>query len=455
MCLPFLLPAQCQRGEYRLILQLAQQDLDIRNYQRAINRLLDARDICPDEKQQINELIRLAFEQIDGEKQVADSALEVTERVLDQMYFYEGKFALTLKEIDYQGSGKYRYGFIDHTGKEVIPFEFDEATPFSSRDGFARVRVNQQKYLLDTAGVRYLLAEHLDELRPETEALDLHESRPGNLPEEIDRLAPGLRIILAYGQYKDGAEHNAFTRNEGALTELPASIGNLQELEHVELSYNRLNELPPSFSQLSQLKHADLSVNFIKTLPAEIGHLAALRVLDVRFNRIEHLPVSIGQCQKLTKLDLGSNRLKELPAEIGLIRQLEELRVPFCRIQRFPSELSQLSQLIILDARDNELGDFPAEIQSLTRLEVLKLEENRIKKLPETIGQLRELRELDVRQNLLTSLPASFSHLKQLTYLNLTSNRLEQFPTFILDLTELKDLYLTYNYLTDLPPGIG
>ncbi|MEM7370772.1 MAG: hypothetical protein AAF587_19315 [Bacteroidota bacterium] len=79
-CLPPGLFSQCERSEYGIILRLAQEDLQNRNYQRAINRLLDARDICPDEKQTINGLIKQAFDQIEGEKQLADSLSHSFER---------------------------------------------------------------------------------------------------------------------------------------------------------------------------------------------------------------------------------------------------------------------------------------------------------------------------------------------------------------------------------------
>ncbi|MEL6842544.1 MAG: hypothetical protein AAFP02_04965, partial [Bacteroidota bacterium] len=125
-CLLAPLHAQSNCEDATQIIRLAERDLANRTYERAINRLLDARDICPAKKQQVNTLIKKAFRQIEGEKRAAealaderkarqavekekqralaaerraDSALQVTRRVLNQMYFYEGKFGLTIKEF--------------------------------------------------------------------------------------------------------------------------------------------------------------------------------------------------------------------------------------------------------------------------------------------------------------------------------------------------------------------
>lgn len=259
LILNLTLSAQCDR-----IIQLGQEALAAREYQLAIERLLDANDACPGRRTQINQLIKEAFAQIEGEKQKADSALAVANRVLDQLYFYEGKFGLTLKNVGSNSTPKYRYGFIDRKGNEVIAFEFEEATPFSVNDGFARVKQGGKKYLLNRVGTRYLLAESLAELTSDTEALDLHESRPDRLPEEIGDFSK-LKIMLLYADYAD----------EGKLSTLPESIGQLRQLQKLFLSRNQLSALPESIAQLSQLQLLYLGKNLIP--PSEKERIEALR----------------------------------------------------------------------------------------------------------------------------------------------------------------------------------
>ena len=74
--------AQCERNEYPIIIQLAKEDMANRNYQRCIERLLDARDICPDEKEEVNRLIQQAFAQISDERDRGDSLLVEAEKRL-------------------------------------------------------------------------------------------------------------------------------------------------------------------------------------------------------------------------------------------------------------------------------------------------------------------------------------------------------------------------------------
>ena len=92
------LSAQCDR-DYPEVLRLAKESLAERDYQLAIYRFLDARDICPDKKNEVNDWINETFRQIvderdraEREKDRADSILRivVTDRLKDvQAEIYE------------------------------------------------------------------------------------------------------------------------------------------------------------------------------------------------------------------------------------------------------------------------------------------------------------------------------------------------------------------------------
>ena len=435
--------AQCERNEYPIIINLVQQDLKARNYQQAIERLLDARDICPDEKEEVNALIKKAFSQIEREKQTADSALDVANRVLDQMYFYEGKFGLTLKNIGSETRPQYRYGFIDRQGNEVIPFEFEEATPFSVRDGFSRVRKDKEKYLLDTAGVKYLLAERIYELRPSTEALDLHKSYLDSLPEDMVDFSK-LQIILSYG-----------TSREGKLTRIPESIGQLSQLKSLCLGWNQLSKFPESITHLSLLQALDLSKNGLSSLPESISQLSQLKRLDLRDNQLHELPESIGQLSQLQVLDLGYNDLSSLPERITQLSQLQVLDLSYNDLSSLPESISQLSQLKRLDLSWNRLSELPESIGQLGQLKRLNLKSNRLRELPESISQLSQLQVLDLGRNDLSSLPESISQLSQLQVLDLSYNDLSSLPESISQLSQLERLDLFGNKLNELPKTIG
>lgn len=78
-------------------------------------------------------------------------------------------------------------------------------------------------------------------------------------------------------------------RNMG-LTELPPEIGQLTQLEMLNLLDNQLSSLPASIGQLTQLKTLKLSGNPISSLPPEIGQLSQLSHLYLRGSQLSSLP---------------------------------------------------------------------------------------------------------------------------------------------------------------------
>src|SRR5215510_2152430 len=64
--------------------------------------------------------------------------------------------------------------------------------------------------------------------------------------------------------------------NSEKLTELPESLGQLTQLQSLDLSGNRLTELPASFGQLAELRELDLGNNQLKVLPQSMRHVRAL-----------------------------------------------------------------------------------------------------------------------------------------------------------------------------------
>lgn len=92
------------------------------------------------------------------------------------------------------------------------------------------------------------------------------------VPEEIGILT-GLRNLSIYGNKK--------------LTQLPDTIGNLTNLEHLRLNNNALTSIPDSIGNLTQLKKLALMDNNLKTLPDTIRNLTNLRLILMGGNPIE------------------------------------------------------------------------------------------------------------------------------------------------------------------------
>ena len=114
------------------------------------------------------------------------------------------------------------------------------------------------------------------------------------------------------------------------LTELPESLGQLTQLQSLDLPLNRLTALPEWLGQLTQLQWLNLSFNKLTALPEWLGQLTQLQWLDLSFNQLTALPEWLGQLTQLQSLNLSFNRLTALPESIvGLVAKgvLKELHL--------------------------------------------------------------------------------------------------------------------------------
>ncbi|KAI9668695.1 MAG: Glucose-repressible alcohol dehydrogenase transcriptional effector [Trizodia sp. TS-e1964] len=71
------------------------------------------------------------------------------------------------------------------------------------------------------------------------------------------------------------------------LAQLPAQIGRLKKLQHLDASNNRLNDLPPEIGMLVNLKSLHLFDNNLHTLPYEMGSLYQLEMLGIEGNPLD------------------------------------------------------------------------------------------------------------------------------------------------------------------------
>ena len=58
-------------------------------------------------------------------------------------------------------------------------------------------------------------------------------------------------------------------------------MGNLSNLEKLDLSVNKLQELPRTFTNLQKLEELFINQNFIYIMPSGICELASLKVLHM------------------------------------------------------------------------------------------------------------------------------------------------------------------------------
>ncbi|MBI5715702.1 MAG: leucine-rich repeat domain-containing protein [Chloroflexi bacterium] len=217
----------------------------------------------------------------------------------------------------------------------------------------------------------------------------------------------------------------------------------------------QLTELPEALGQLTQLQSLNLSYNQLTTLPEWLGQLTQLRSLDISYNRLTALPRSIGKLTQLKSLDLSGNQLTTLPEALGQLTQLQSLRLSNNNLTPLPESLGQLTQLQSLDLSSNQLTALLESLGQLTQLQSLDLSSNQLTTLPESLGQLTQLQSLNLSINQLTALPEWLGQLTQLQLLELNYNQLTALPESLGNLTKLNDLRLYKNFLTTLPGTIG
>jgi len=101
---------------------------------------------------------------------------------------------------------------------------------------------------------------------------------------------------------------------ENALTSLPDAIGNLINLKTSYIGSNALTSLPDAIGNLRRMKNLYLFNNQLTEILDTLGeNLLDLEYLQFYNNNLESIPQSFENLKKLRSLDLGGNRLITLP----------------------------------------------------------------------------------------------------------------------------------------------
>ena len=116
------------------------------------------------------------------------------------------------------------------------------------------------------------------------------------------------------------------------------------------------------------------------TIPIELGNLSNLEWLELDGNRLSGIiPSALGNLTKLTSLRLYNNSLSgNVPRELGNLSKLDSLFLQSNFLTgRIPSDFGKLESLVTLDLSNNSLsGTIPIEIGDLTKLNDLTLKNN-------------------------------------------------------------------------------
>lgn len=155
--------------------------------------------------------------------------------------------------------------------------------------------------------------------------------------------------------------------NDRKLVELPSTIEQFKNLRKLTIRNTQLQSLPASVGNLEQLEELNLYKNKLTVLPNTISNLVHLRVLDVSSNALKELPEDIGQLTKLEELYAHKNELTQIPLSIKEITGLRGITVgKNTDLRQLPLELGKLKQLLVIDAKAS-----PIDSQNISELKKL------------------------------------------------------------------------------------
>jgi len=174
----------------------------------------------------------------------------------------QNKFSSTYKLNKENDSNLFHY--VDREGKEIKKLgRWKKAGEFNHL-GLATVQKDNKVFLIDTLGKIYPLAFSVDQLTPETTALNI--SFKNSIPEEVWKYKQ-LKVLIL---------------NQNDIYRLPKEIGQLNNLLYLDLDNNHISYLPDEIGQLKNLVALSLRNNQGYGISNEIGKLKNLVILLYR-----------------------------------------------------------------------------------------------------------------------------------------------------------------------------
>ncbi|KAL3652859.1 hypothetical protein CASFOL_002540 [Castilleja foliolosa] len=270
---------------------------------------------------------------------------------------------------------------------------------------------------------------------------------------------------------------------------IPSSLGDLRALREMSLNDNNLfGPIPITFENLRDLRVLNLARNHLISgeIPIFLGQLSNLETVDISFNSLEGTlsEAHFANLSKLENIGLESNHalkfrvgydwvptfhkldtLNMASVEIGsqfpqwlqAQKSLTELRLSNCSsiTGMLPKWLVSLMNLTILDLSDNHIEGPIPELRS--RLEILNLGRNFINgPIPDdSLCEMKGLRTLDLSNNQLSgNLPHCLWNLVFLSVARLSSNKISgPIPNSIGQARYLMLLQLNNNSITGEIPS--
>ncbi|GJP41207.1 hypothetical protein CLOM_g881, partial [Closterium sp. NIES-68] len=184
-------------------------------------------------------------------------------------------------------------------------------------------------------------------------------SRFENLPNNLGHL-PALRTLIL---------------DELNISNLSDSLCHLRSLKTFFFIHcTVIQQLPEAFSKLTSLETICILNSMELVLPEGIGELCNLQTLDVHENLVQPLPPSFTRLTSLTRLELDGCRPEALLLGIGSLSNLQELLIHHSPIRTLPESITASTSLEILTVDSCwQLSSIPRRLDGFQLLKWLKL----------------------------------------------------------------------------------
>lgn len=233
---------------------------------------------------------------------------------------------------------------------------------------------------------------------------------PAELLQDTSITSPWLRRALHACEHPQIAENGTEILDRSWLSLTTQELKNLSAtLAHESLKNKRLT--------------VDLSNNNLFTIPQTLVENKNIQHLDLSKNRLSYLPEKANNT--LQSLTLNNNNARTF-YNIDQYTWLKAVHLNNNKLTTLPTNLA--SDIQTLEAAWNQIQDIEG-IKSLDELTTLCVWDNNLTKLPDCIGNMKWLKEIDVSHNKLTTFPEPQSSNQRLEHLSLHGNQqLSEFP---------------------------
>ena len=277
----------------------------------------------------------------------------------------------------------------------------------------------------------------------------------------MEALGPNLKTLNLRGNRITAIEDNTFLHNSNLehihlernrLTSISnRAFKGLSKLLTLKLKDNHLNHLSiDAFKDLPQITTLDVSSNYFTDLPFAITELETLENLFISNNKITTIPPSILQkCAKLRKFEINGNPILTVHHQAFIhLPKLEELRISEARDVTTLPDLNGTVSLELLRFDRASIDTIPSKLcENCPKLRSLELKGNKLKTIPK-LRRCRELRMLDLTNN-----HVQFHTSRIDEKLNGSIIFEASPPTPFEGLEKLHDLHLSHNNITMIGDG--